>query len=86
MKNPAEETTVRPNQTKNQTQETESIQFPNSFCMRKNHNFSHTITTTISQATIQPKPETGSPFFANQLVNIAMKKSGQRVKWHPKNQ
>ena len=36
--------------------------------MRKNHNFSHTNLKT----TIQPKPETGSPFFANHLVKIAI--------------
>jgi hypothetical protein len=37
--------------------------------MRKNHNFSHTNLKT----TIQPKPETGSPFFGIYLVKIAMK-------------
>ena len=36
--------------------------------MRKNHNFSHTNLAT----TIQPKPETGSPFFANLFVKIAV--------------
>jgi|GEM_PF-7084133 len=39
--------------------------------MRKNHNFSH----TNLKMTIQPKPETGSPFFGIYLVKIAMKNS-----------
>ena len=73
MKNPAEETTVRPNQNQttgklNQSDpvfqlilyEKEPQLFPN-----QNH--------SNLTATIQPKPKTGSPFFVIYLVKIAMK-------------
>jgi hypothetical protein len=45
--------------------------------MRKNRNFFPRYHHHDLAETIQPKPGTRSPFFANQLAQIAMKKHGR---------
>jgi hypothetical protein len=86
MKNPAEETTVRPN--RNQT--TGKLNQPDPTFQLVLHekepqHFPHHNAPNLAM-TIQPKPETGSPFFGNHLVKIAMKnrpRRGRRAPRHP---
>ena len=74
MKNPAEETTVRPNQ--NQT--IGKLNQPDPFSQLVLHEKEPLLSPYHDHhnlaATIQSKPKTGSPFFGNHLVKIAMKK------------
>ena len=54
MENPAEETTVRPNQNQIVEDRNRPIQLPNSFCLRKNRNLSHPM-PSLPASTIQSK-------------------------------
>jgi hypothetical protein len=72
MKNPAEETTVRPNQNQtkgklNQPDPTFQLVLHEKEPQLFPHHNQHYLVTTI-----QPKPKTGSPFFGNHLVKIVM--------------
>jgi len=73
MENPAEETTVRPNQNQTTRDWTDRVQITNLLPMKKNCNISCPV-SPISWQSIQSKTETSSPFFGNQYVKIAMAK------------
>jgi hypothetical protein len=73
MKNPAEETTVRPNR----NQITGKLNKPDPTFQLVLHEKEPRLFPHHNQlnlvTTIQPKPETRSPFFGNHFVKIAMK-------------
>jgi len=80
MKNPAEETTVRPNQ--NQKPNQRKLNQPNPVSQlilfeKEPQLFPHQNHCNLT-TTIQPNSKTGSPFFGNQLVKIAMQKPGHQ--------
>ena len=74
MKNPAEETTVRPNQNQTTKLDQPDPVFQLILYEKEPQLFPHQNHSNLT-ATIQPKPKTGSPFFGIYLVKIAMKNS-----------
>ena len=77
MKNPAEETTVRPNQNQTKGNRHCSNAIFQLVPHEKEPRFSQYRNDRSRGVTIQPKPETGSPFFANNLVKIAITTPGR---------
>jgi hypothetical protein len=73
MENPAEETTVRPNQNQNRTAGTGSTRSRSQLLLPEKEPQLFPHQTRINRAaTIQSNRDLRSPFFANQLVIIAM--------------